>query len=280
MKYIVPHEMPLLEAMSHLSSKSSKTTLREWIKEGRALVDNVPNRIPQSVVSSGQTVTLGPKIRYLEGDIRLLYEDNDLVIIDKPEGLLSVSTDFEHGKTAHAFLKKAYRPKMVHVVHRLDQDTSGVMVFALSEKGKEGLKKLFEEHTLLRQYVAIVEGHFKKKEGSWQSYLYEDQYYKVHSTDNPMIGQDAITHYVVEGTSKKYSRIVATLETGRKNQIRVHCQDAGHPVVGDKKYGSKSNVIKRLALHAYRLEFKHPVTGKYLAFCSEIPESFGRLVKI
>jgi 23S rRNA pseudouridine1911/1915/1917 synthase len=279
MKYKATKATPLFEALAGLSEGSSKNTFKQWIREGRVLLDGKIVRKPDISVEKDQVVSLGPKMKYLEEGIRILYDDADLVVIEKPLGLLSVATDFETLDTAHAMLKRAYHSKTVYPVHRLDQDTSGVMVFALNERAKEGLKALFAEHRLVRQYMAIVEGHLESAEGTWTNYLYEDQKYKVHITTNKELGTIAITHYLVEEVSRRHSRLRLTLETGRKNQIRVQCQAAGHPVVGDKKYGATSDPIKRLALHAHRLEFIHPISGKKMAFLSPAPGSFERLVR-
>lgn len=260
--------MHLLEILTTLFPDSSKTTLRSWIKEGRACVEGTPIKDPQHRVLPGEKVSLRPRSRYIEGGIRILYEDRDILVIDKPEGLLSVATAFEKKETAYALLRKSYRT--VQVVHRLDQETSGVMLFALSDRGREGCKAMFEKHALQRVYYALVEGQLAVPQGTWQSYQYEDAHYHVHTTDDPSKGRLAITHYVVKETSKRFSLVELTLETGRKNQIRVHCQAAGHPIAGDKKYGSKNNP-GRLCLHAHLLAFAHPVTGKWLTFSSEIP---------
>lgn len=279
MKYQTTNEMWLIEALTLLSPKSSKATLKQWVEEGRVLVDGLIARKLQLQLKPGQVISLRAKVRYLDHGIRILYEDADVVVIEKPAGLLSVSTDFQKTHTAHAILKRSYKNRQVHVVHRLDQETSGVMLFALSEKGKEGMKDLFFRHDLVREYKAIVEGHLESQQGTWTSYLYEQPNYKVYVTNDTEKGQIAITHYVVENVSRRHSRVRLRLETGRKNQIRVQCQEAGHPVVGDRKYGAKSDLIKRLALHAYRLEFVHPVSQKKLAFVSPVPESFERLVR-
>lgn len=278
MKYIATQTISLLEALSQLSPQSSKTTLKEWLSEGRILLDGEIIRRVNYTLHPQQILTLGPKVRYLEGGIRLLYEDDDLLVIEKPEGLLSVSTDFEHTQTAFALVKKAFRSRQVHVVHRLDQETSGVMCFALSERGKIALKDLFAAHDLLREYVGIVEGHLDESNGTWSCYLYEDDFYRMHVTEDPTKGQLAITHFLVEKTSKRYSRLRLRLETGRKNQIRIQCKTAGHSIVGDKKYGAKGNPIKRMALHAERLEFVHPISHKKLKFFAPAPEKFKRLV--
>lgn len=279
MHIIASNESSLLDQLMLLSPGSSKTTLRSWIKEGRVTIDGEVANQGNTIVSKGQKIALGTKAPpRIGGGIRLIYEDRHLVAIDKPNGLLSVSTDFEKSDTAHGLLKAYYHPRKVYVVHRLDQDTSGVMLFALSEEGYQGLKALFETHDIERNYCAIVEGSVKPADGTWQSYLFEDSQYVVHSTDDSSQGTLAITHYQTVNKSQRYTRLKLTLETGRKNQIRVHCQDHGYPVVGDAKYGATSDPIKRLCLHAYLIAFKHPVTKKMMHFISPVPSNFDRLV--
>lgn len=278
MKYVAPTDLPLLEALTHLSPQSSKTTLRSWIKEGRVQIDHTYASIASLTVHQGQTVTVSQRKKFVPGGIRILYDDADLAIIEKPIGLLSVATAFEKGETAYALLKEYYRPKKVYVVHRLDQDTSGVMLFALNAHTQQKLKEIFEVHDIKRCYTAIVEGRMTQKSGTWKSYLYEDEQYLVRTTTDPEQGRQAITHYQNLASSKYYTWLNLELETGRKNQIRVHCQEAGHPVAGDKKYGGHANPLKRLCLHAHLLAFTHPVTRQKLCFESPVPEEFYRLV--
>ena len=279
MKFKADKEMPILEILTLLSPASSKTTLRSWIKEGRVSLDEQPVLIANTQVAAGQTVEVSQKKRQpIGGGVRILFDDSHIIAIEKPTGLLSVSTSFETKSTAHGLLKQKYWPKKVYIIHRLDQDTSGVMMFALTEDAYKGLKKTFEKHDLERSYLAIVEGHMTSKSGTWQSYLQEDKNYHMHSSEDPDSGGElAVTHYEVLGTSKKMSLVKLVLETGKKNQIRVHCRDAGHPVIGDKKYGSTLNPIKRLGLHSHRLVVKHPVTGKKMTFESAPPVSFRKL---
>lgn len=280
MKYTSPNNTTLLEALSQLAPQSSKTTLRSWLKDGRVEIDGKMQKIGSTPVTAGQTITVGAKPqRALEDGLKIIYEDDHIVAIDKPEGMLSVSTDFEKGRTAHALLKNKYRPRKVYVVHRLDQDTSGVMIFALNEKTKELLKKTFEKHDIERSYTAIIEGQLEEPKGTWKCLLLEDENYFVRRTTNPEKGKMAITHYEVEATNDRFSRLKLTLETGRKNQIRVHCQLAGHPIVGDNKYDAVENPIRRLCLHAHLLAFEHPITHKQLRFESPVPEKFKRVVK-
>lgn len=279
MKYKSAQDQTLLDALAALSPESSKTTLRSWIKDGRITIDGQVAKISSTVVLKGQEIALHQRQRFIAEKIRVYYEDDDIVVIEKPAGLLSVSTPFEKGKTAHNILKKHYKPQKVFVVHRLDQDTSGVMLFALNERACERMKALFEKHHIERVYYAIVEGNLlPPTSGTWTSHLYEDPNYVVHSTTDPSRGQIAITHYKTYASSRKYSILQLTLQTGRKNQIRVHCKEAGHPVVGDKKYGASSDPIRRLCLHAHLLAFTHPMTGKQLRFESPIPESFNKLI--
>jgi tRNA pseudouridine32 synthase/23S rRNA pseudouridine746 synthase/23S rRNA pseudouridine1911/1915/1917 synthase len=279
MKYIADKNIPLLEALALAAPDCSKTTLRSWMKLGRILVDGEVVKIGTTIVEPGQTVTLAAREWEEEKGLKIIYEDRDIVAVEKPPGLLSVSTSFEQGDTAHGILKRKYKPRRVAVVHRLDQDTSGVMVFALSEMALSKLKEIFKKHEIKRKYVAIVEGHLEEKEGTWQAYLVEGDNYTVHQTSDTTKGVLAITHYKVLGESKHHSWLDITLETGKKNQIRVHCQLAGAPVAGDKKYGAKGNPLKRLGLHAYFLSFVHPVSGKLVKFESPIPKSFFRMVK-
>lgn len=280
-KFPCPADLELLNALVSLFPDSSKSTLRSWVSAGRVSVDQVQVKNAKSIVFKDQIISIGQKARLVENHFPILYSDPFLVVIDKPEGLLSVSTAFEKSETAFAYLKRKYHPKPVYVVHRLDQETSGVMVFALTEKCLEALKSTFEKHEIERRYVAIVEGVLSEKKGIWQSYLHENSNYVVRVTQDPSEGELAITHYAVKATYRSaYSWLDLKLETGKKNQIRVHCQHAGHSVVGDKKYGATCNPLKRLGLHAYLLSFKHPITGKAMHFKSPIPESFYKLLHI
>lgn len=278
MKYKIEENCELLIALSTFYPKSSKTTLRSWIKEGRVLVNEEIVKRSDYVVITGQSIEVLTKPRVISGNLRIIYQDAHLVAIDKPTGVLSVAANFEKDETVYKFLKQHFGSKRVFVVHRLDQDTSGVMLFALTEKAQEALKEMFEKHEMGREYVAIVEGKFDTRAGTWQNYVYEDPNYVMRVTEDPQKGKKAVTHYTVIGNQKNFTRLKLTLETGRKNQIRVHCQQAGHPVIGDKKYGAKTNPIKRIGLHARCLSFLHPILKKNMSFVSPIPPAFDNLV--
>lgn len=280
MKFTAQQTSSLLELLAKNFPDSSINTLKGWLKQGRILVDGMVETHPKKIVSQGETVEMGERKKFATEGVKILFEDQHLVVIDKPEGLLSVATAFEKKKTAHGVMKYHYRPKQVHVVHRLDQETSGVMIFALTEEARDGLKKLFKDHDITRKYYAVVEGKPDASSGTWETYLYEDGVYQVHITDDPTRGQLAKTHYAIKAVHHRYTLLELKLETGKKNQIRVHCQHFGHPVVGDKKYGGKTNPLKRLALHAHHLGFVHPITNKKLEFNSPLPTIFEKLVRL
>lgn len=277
MKYTIQENSTILETLAVFYPDSSKTTLRSWLKDGRVFINAKKVVQASSPVEKGQILEVKLKKITLDRNLHILYEDRDLVVVDKPPGLLSVGTESESEETVHNFLKEYFPKNRVYPVHRLDQETSGVMVFALNEKTRNYFKELFEKHEIDRAYAAVVEGVFKKPNGTWRSYLYEDSNYVVHPTDNPNKGKLAITHFSCKKVGKNYSFLDLHLETGRKNQIRVHCSMADHPVAGDVKYGAQTNPIKRLALHAYLLAFMHPVKKKKMRFEVPIPKSMTQL---
>jgi 23S rRNA pseudouridine1911/1915/1917 synthase len=211
----------------------------------------------------------------------IIFENNELIVINKPSGLLSVADDRETEKTAFrmitAYLKANNVPGRLHVVHRIDKDTSGILLFSKSEELKTLLQDNWNDLVTSRGYYAIVEGHLDRQEGTIKSWLKETNTQLMYSSHKPGDGQEAITHYKVMNESDEYSLLDIHLETGRKNQIRVHMADIGHKVVGDDKYHSTKDPIHRLGLHAYALEFKHPVSGTIMRFKTPLPKLFGNL---
>lgn len=279
MKHTAKNNITLFETLQEFYPDASKTTLRSWIKEGRVFVDRVKATRADQSVQEGQTIELKPKVYTVARHLHILYEDHDIVVVDKPPGMLSVATESETENSVHSHLKDHYYPKRVFPVHRLDQDTSGVLLFALNERSRDKLKITFEKHDIERAYVALVEGEVKPASGTWESYLYEDKNYFVHATNDPEKGRLAVTHYTCEKLFKNCSWLNLRLESGRKNQIRVQCQQAGHPIIGDRKYGAKTNVLRRLALHAYHLSFSHPITQKQMTFEVPAPLKFFEFMK-
>ena len=197
----------------------------------------------------------------LREDIPFVFKDQHVIVINKPHNMLSVATDSDK-HSLHNLLKIYYHPKKVGIIHRLDEGTSGLILFTLSDAAYHGLKDQFKEHSIDRVYRAIVEGDFPEKEGTWTSYLYEDKTLKVRVTDDEKLGEKAITHFKKIAFSKGYTLMEFRLETGKKNQIRVQSAAAGYPIAGDKKYGAQTDPFKRLALHAKTLGFTHPITKK------------------
>ena len=202
--------------------------------------------------------------------MKILYEDNYIIAVNKPAGLLSIATDKEKVRTAYREIRE-YAGR-IFVVHRLDRDTSGVFIVAKDERTKRTLQDNWNPQ---RGYIAIVEGILRRKSGRIETFLRETKTHFMYSAPS---GQKAITNYRVVGESGGYSLVEITIETGRKNQIRVHMAEIGHPIAGDKKYGAKTNPLRRLGLHACSLEFAHPVTKKNIAVKADVPASFARLV--
>lgn len=269
MKTRLTRPAALFEVLITLSPDSSKTTLRSWLEQGRVVVDGKLVKRGDIQIKSGQVVEIGKKDQVARQNVKIIFEDSHLVVVEKPEGLLSVATDYNQKSNLHTVLKDRVHPRRVYPVHRLDRETSGVMIFAYTEQAKEGLKKQFFHHTLEREYLGWVEGKLESEQGTWKSFLKEGDDYFVRS--HPHEGQEAITHYQVVKHTRSLTWVKFRLETGRKNQIRVHCQEAGHPLFGDEKYGAKLPGFGRLYLHACRLGFVHPITQKKFNFESRVP---------
>ncbi|WP_088654142.1 RluA family pseudouridine synthase [Geofilum rhodophaeum] len=211
----------------------------------------------------------------------IVFEDAHLVVIDKPAGLLTIATEHEKTLTAYHALsmhvKKAHRANKIFIVHRLDRDTSGLLVFAKSAQVQRLLQDQWDTMVSERSYVAVVEGQLQKPEDTIVSYLHENKAFVVYSNQDPKGGKKAITHYKVLRSLGPYSMLEVHLETGRKNQIRVHLQSIGHPIVNDKKYGARTNPFGRLGLHAQALSFTHPITRETLHFKARTPKKFQLL---
>jgi 23S rRNA pseudouridine1911/1915/1917 synthase len=267
----------LLDQLSNLGRNSVKNILAR----GQVSVNDKTVTAYNFRLQPGTTVAID-KIKSSEESpligITILHEDEDIIVIQKDAGLLSIASSQEKELTAYRELMTHVRrdnPKnRIFVVHRLDRDTSGVMMFAKSESAQQMLQESWQEMVKERTYIALVEGKVKKPEGTISSWLKESSTLKMYSSPYPNDGQHAVTHYKVVQSNSNFSLLDIHLETGRKNQIRVHMEDLGHPIVGDKKYGSKSKAIGRLGLHARVLAFIHPTTGSLLRFETDIPKMF------
>jgi len=221
--------------------------------------------------------------RHLPRNLEIIYEDDDIIVIDKPAGLLTVKTASEKTKTAQYILTDYVRKgnyksrKQIYTVHRLDQWTSGVLIFAKSEDVKEKLQAQWDKTE--KRYLAVVHGRLKEKEGVISSYLAENKMFVVYSTNDKTKGKLSHTAYKVIKESDALSLLEINLLTGRKNQIRVHMSDQGHPIAGDRKYGKEDDGFKRLALHAKSISFLHPSTGKQMMFETKAPTYLKELMK-
>ena len=222
-----------------------------------------------------------PSRKHQPRGLSILHEDRDIIVVVKRAGLLTVGTDREKSRTAHYLLNDYVRkgnPKSrnrVYVVHRLDQDTSGILLFAKNEQTKKFLQSNWK-HTQ-KHYLAIVHGQLTPKEGMISTYLAENKAQKVYTTLDASKGKLSRTSYKVLKEAKGFSLVDVHLITGRKHQIRVHFAEKGHPVSGDRKYGNKEIDSKRLGLHARSISFTHPFTGKPMTFDTGMPADFVRL---
>jgi tRNA pseudouridine32 synthase/23S rRNA pseudouridine746 synthase/23S rRNA pseudouridine1911/1915/1917 synthase len=223
-----------------------------------------------------------PPKRYQPRGLSILYEDRDILVVDKMNGLLTVSNEKVRENTAYYLLNEYVRKgnqksrNRVFIVHRLDRDTSGIIVFAKNENAKRYLQE--EWQGFKKTYYALVHGTLPKKEGVITSYLAENRIHKMYSVDDPKKGKLAKTGYKVLRESDKYSLLEIDLLTGRKNQIRVHFSEKGCPVAGDKMYGEKEKGIKRLTLHAASMTILHPYTKEKMTFETKVPAYFKSLV--
>jgi 23S rRNA pseudouridine1911/1915/1917 synthase len=209
-------------------------------------------------------------------NVRVLFEDESVVVVDKPAGLLTMATDNERIRTLYAALRAQANtrrpPEKIFIVHRLDREASGLLVFAKSIEAKQYLQDQFKDHSAGRHYLALVEGRVTPDDFTIESHLIENTAFRVYSTKKSRDSKLAITHVHVLKRNPKTSLLEIRLETGRKHQIRVHLSERGHPIVGDKAYGSRLNPLNRLGLHGGQLEFRHPRTHRTMRF--ESPAKF------
>jgi len=276
------------ELMKFLMDKlpgKSRNNIKSLLAGKQVFVDGKPIKQFNHPLVPGQQVYIrwsrvAPEKKYR--GINIVYEDKDIIVVDKHAGLLSIPTDHEKSKTAFnmagLFLESKGQENKLYVVQRLDRDASGLMVFARSEKAQHKLQSYWNDIVSKMVYLAVVEGVPEKMEGTITSYLKETRSLLVRSGQHPKEGAKATTHYQVIKFGKSYSLLKITLETSRKHQLRVHMSDIGHPLAGDKKYGAKTSPIGRLALHAWGLAFKHPLHNEPLQFETPIPRKFLRLI--
>ncbi len=284
--FTVQTEDTLLNFLLNNIKGKSRNNIKSLLSRGDIRVNSKMRKQFDYELRQGDKVAIQPKKDEKEMrtcQLKIVYENDDLVVVLKPEGLLTVATDTEKYKTAYRYLNEYVREtdinNRIYIVHRLDRETSGLLVFAKTVEMKEALQENWNELVTHRGYIAVVEGKVEKQSDQIITNLRETKTGFVYSAPNRGEGIPAITNYVVKEQNEEYSLLEVSLDTGRKNQIRVHMSEMGHPIVGDRKYGAKSHEIRRLCLHAKTLKFTNPLTGEELSFTAPSPASFSRLCK-
>jgi 23S rRNA pseudouridine1911/1915/1917 synthase len=265
-----------------------KIKVKQWLKFGSVLVNGEGDVRHDHPLAAGDVITiLSPDeahvAQVMPKKLRIVYEDESIIVIDKPVNLLSIASVAEQEKTAYAYLTDYVRKgdtwshERVWIVHRLDRETSGLMVFARTEEAKNELQDAWDN--VEKHYFAVVEGRPKLPKGELRSHLDERNPFIVFSVPEAEYTREAVTYYEVVDTTPRYSLIKLQLETGRRHQIRVQLTEIGCPIIGDAKYGSGVNPANRLGLHSAYLRIPHPLTGKLMEFESPLPDPLAQLFK-
>ena len=277
--YTVSEETTLLPFLLLSVKGKSRNNIKSMLTRGQIVVDGKSVTNHATPLHAGQVVEV--RLNVTVGAppmLPILYEDDDLIAVNKPAGMLAISTDKERERTAYHIVFDYMKAKKdggrVFVVHRLDRETSGVMLLAKNEQVKRRLQDSWDESVRRRGYIAVVEGCPEPQERTIRSWLRETKTLLVYSSHTEGDGKLAVTSYTTLRTTAKNTMLDISLDTGRKNQIRVHMKDIGHPIVGDKKYDAKTDPLKRLALHASVLTLLHPITGDELRLVAPIPPQF------
>ena len=284
--YTPSEDTTLLKFLFEAMPQRKRTNVKELLQHNQIKVNNLVVTQFDTPISPADTIYVNLTRefpRFYNRRLNIVYEDDDIVVVNKGYGLLSMGNDKVKEGTAYSILKEYIKwvdPRQkIFIVHRLDRDTSGLMMFAKNVHAKEAMQHNWNNMVLNRTYVAVVEGNVETDEGTIQTYLAETSKFEVYVTENPDEGQLAITRYKVLQRKNGYTLMELELDTGRKNQIRVHMKHLGHPITGDRRYGAKSSPIHRLALHARTLRFVHPITRREMNFSTPIPISFQKMTK-
>lgn len=280
----VSKDSELLEFLLELLKDQSRNSVKSLLSSHRISVNGAPTSQFNFKLVKGDTViiTKEPIKRKIRSNLPIIYENSEIIVINKPSGLLSVPSDKEKGSTAYRMVQDYVQQKdkhnRIYITHRLDEDTSGVLMFSKNPKICELFQDKWNDIVKKRGYYAVVEGVMEEDKKRIITRLVKNAQNLMYSTKKKNEGQLAITNYEVMKTNGDYSLLDVNIETGRKNQIRVHLGELGHHVIGDDKYGEPSNPIKRLGLHAYELSFIHPISGKLMSFTAPMPKEFEELL--
>ncbi|HZJ89754.1 MAG TPA: RluA family pseudouridine synthase [Bacilli bacterium] len=278
-RFIVQNNGLLLETLLVEVQGYSRNNIKSFLTRRQVLVNDVPVRQFDYKLLKGDEIRITRESNRLSDRPRLpiIYEDDLIIVVNKPSGLLTIASEKERKQTAYRYITEYVRFKNKHarifIVHRLDQDTSGVLMFAKTKAAQQALQKEWNKIVTKRGYHAVVEGILSEKSGIVRSYLYKSKTNEMYSGHRTKHGKYAETHYKVVKEGRNNSLVDVNIKTGRKNQIRVHLKDLGHPIVGDDKYGNKSQA-KRLFLHAYELKLISPFTNKEVMFTVKTPQNF------
>ncbi len=280
-EYVSEEQTHLLAFLNKVMAGRSNTTIKMYLKRQHCMINGVPTTQYNAPIAPGDVLTVNytrPYVTFQNRMVTLLHEDDDLIVVEKKSGLLSVGVPNNREYTCQGiverYIQRCYGHGHAYIVHRLDQYTSGILIFAKTRETMNVLRDAWSTYVVERRYLAVVEGIPEKEEGECASYLAENNAYRVYSTDNPEEGKLAVTRWKTVKTKGNYALLDIEILTGRKNQIRVHMSEMGHPVAGDRKYEAKTNPWGRLMLHNNVLQFIHPVTRRQMRFELPAPKSF------
>ncbi len=285
-KLTIKEDGTLLATAAALLPDYKPTKLKSMLRHNQLAVNGVPTTKFDQPVSAGDQLWVNFDRSFQvfsHPRIKLIFEDNDIIVVDKGYGVLSTAAGKPSDDTVYNIVKKYARgfsdKANIYVVHRLDRDTSGLMLLTRTKQARDKLINNWNNMVVERKYIAVVEGKVEQKEGTVKSFLAENpDTYEMYSTDDKKIGRLAVTRYRVIKQGSRFAMVELEIKTGRKNQIRVHMHDLGNPVSGDRKYGGHPSPINRIALHATTLTIVHPITGKAVTFTSPIPENFNKMI--
>lgn len=284
--YKVNHQTTLLDFLINQIQGSNRTKAKKMLAMKMVYVNQVLTTQFDTILLPGQVVQISPKGNphaLASKWVRIVYEDEFIIVIEKKEGIVSVpmpgTRETSVKDILNDYVKRSNKRFSIHTVHRLDRGTSGLLIFAKRRNIQQEMINNWHDYIFDRRYVAVVEGRMEEAKGTVTSWLSDDKRYVIRSSPIDDGGKYAVTHFITRRTNDTYSLVELKLETGRTNQIRVHMSELKHPVAGDEKYGNNHKNVKRLCLHAYKLQFYHPVSKQLMKFETPVPEYFKELTK-
>ena len=287
-RFTINEDTTLLAAAAQVLPHHKPTKLKSLLRHNQLAINGVPHTQFDHPVTAGDELWVNFDRSFQvfsHPRVKLVYEDNDIIVVDKGYGVLSTAAGRPSDDTVFSIVRKYARgfsdKAAVYVVHRLDRDTSGLMLLTRTKQARDRLLNNWNNMVVERKYVAVVEGKMQQAQGTVKSFLAEnEETFEMYSTSDQKAGRLAVTHYRVIEQGRKFAMVELQLKTGRKNQIRVHMHDLGNPVSGDRKYGGHPSPINRIALHATHLSLVHPITQQVVTFTPPAPDNFMKMVKL